>query len=118
LQDITEDKRRTESLAFQFKNLEDLLVQGETENNALKMDLETMTAQRNQLEADNKYMRESMNKQMAISEAVIDKLKNDLQRETTERKDAVELLRKSFTQIQDLMNSVQNLMGPSNGEKQ
>ncbi len=118
LQDITEDKRRTESLAFQFKNLEDLLVQGETENKALKIDLGAMTAQRDQLEADIKDVRESMNKQRAISEAVIDKLKNDLQRESTERKDAVELLRKSFTQIQDLMNSVQYLMGPSSSEDQ
>jgi hypothetical protein len=59
-----------------------------------------------------------MKKQVALRDAESEKLREDLQRETTERKEAVERLRKSFTQIQDLMNSVQSLMGPSGSEDQ
>jgi PAS domain S-box-containing protein len=116
LQDITKDRRRAQNHAFQLKNLEDLRVKGDAENDALKIDLERMTAQRNQLEAEIKEMQESMKKQMAIRDAMIEKLKSDLQQETSERNDAVELLRKSFTQIQDLMNSLPHLMGPSRNQ--
>jgi len=52
-----------------------------------------------------------MEEQMALRDAEIDKLKENLQREAAERKEAVERLRDSFSQIQDLMNSVQHLMG-------
>ena len=112
LQDITQDKCRVENLISLNKNLEDLLVQGEEKIDALKLDLERMTVQRNQLEAEIKDMQESMKKQekqMAIRDAKIGKLKNDLQRETKERKHTVKLLKKSFTQIQNLVNSAQYL---------
>ncbi len=118
LQDITDEKRRTESLALQLKDLEDLLVQEEAKNGALKMDLEKMTVQRNHLETEIKELQENGEKQTASRDAMIEKLKKDLLRETTERKDAVALLQKSFTQIQDLMNSVQHLMGPPSSEDQ
>lgn len=112
LQDITQDKLRTESLVSLNKNLEDLLVQGEEKIDALKLDLEKMTVQRNHLEAKIKDMQGSMKKQekqIAIRDAKIEKLKDDLQRETKERKDAAKLLKKSFTQIQNLVNSPQYL---------
>ena len=48
-------------------------------------------------------------KQIAIRDAKIEKLKDDLQRETKERKDAVKLMKKSVTQIQNLVNSAQYL---------
>ena len=108
LQDITQDKCRVENLISLSKNLEDLLVQGEEKIDALKLDLERMTVQRNQLEAEIKDMQESMKKQekqMAIRDAKIEKLKNDLQQKTKERKDAVKLLRKSFAQIEKVVNS-------------
>jgi PAS domain S-box-containing protein len=120
LQDITQDKRRAESLVSLNKNLEDLLVQGEEKIDALKLDLERMTVQRNQLEAEIKNMQESMKKQekkMAIRDAKIEKLKNDLQRETKEQKHAVKLLKKSFTQIQNLVNSAQYLTVLSRSEE-
>lgn len=112
LQDITQDKLRAESLVSLNKNLENLLVEGEEKIDALKLDLERMTVQRNHLEAKIKDMQESMKKQekqIAIRDAKIEKLKDDLQRETKERKDAVKLLKKSFTQIQNLVNSAQYL---------
>jgi chromosome segregation ATPase len=110
LQDITNDKHRAESLVSLNKNLEDLLVQGEEKIGALELDLKRMTVQRNQLEAEIKDMQESMKKhekQMAIRNAKIEKLKDDLQRETKERKGAVKLLKKSVRQIQNLVNSAQ-----------
>jgi PAS domain S-box-containing protein len=108
LQDITQDKCRVENLIFLNKNLEDLLVQGEEKIDALKLDLERMTVQRNQLEAEKKDMQKSMKKQekqMAIRDAKIEKLKNDLQQKTKERKEAVNLLRKSFAQIEKVVHS-------------
>jgi len=77
-----------------------------------------MTVERNQLQTEIKDMQVSMKKQMALRDAESEKLREDLQRETAERKEAVERLRKSFTQIQDLMNSVQSLMEPSSSEDQ
>jgi len=108
LQDITQDKCRAENLISLNKNLEDLLVQGEEKIDSLKLDLERITVQRNQLEAEIKDMQESMKKQekqMATRDAKIEKLKNDLQQKTKERKDAVKLLRKSFVQIEKVVNS-------------
>jgi PAS domain S-box-containing protein len=118
LQNITEDKSRAENHALRLKNLEELLAQREARTDTLKIDLERVTAQRNQLEAEFKGMEESLQKLIAQHVAEREKLKIELQRETTERKDAVELLRKSFTQIQDLMSSVQQVMGPSSREDQ
>ena len=108
LQDITQDKLRAESLVSLNKNLEDLLVQGEENIDALKLDLERITVQRNQLEAMIKDMQESMKKQekqMTIRDTKIEKLKKDLQQKTKELKDAVKLLRKSFAQIEKVVNS-------------
>ena len=81
--DITEDKRRTE-------NLENLLVQRESENKALIIDLEKIAVQRNQLEAEIKHMQEDMKKQMAIRGAERERVKNDLKQETVKRNDAGE----------------------------
>ena len=117
LRDITEDKRRDERYA-QLKNFEELFVQEKTKSDTLSMDLERMTAQRNQLQAEVEDMQEGMKKQMALRDADEEKLRKDLERETTERKEAVERLQTSFRQIQDLMSSVQSLMGPSNNEDQ
>jgi PAS domain S-box-containing protein len=118
LRDITEDKRREKQHASRLSNLEEEFIQEKTKSDELAMDLERMTVQRNQLQAEIKDMHESMKKQMALCDVEREKLKEDLQRETAERKEAVERLRKSFTQIQDLMNSVQSLMGPSDSEDQ
>lgn len=96
LQDITKDIRRTESLAYLIKNLEDMLLQSEATNNALKIDLERITARRN---------------------ADIEQLKKYLQRETIKRRSIVELLQKYFEQFRDLMNSAEHLTRPSNSEE-
>ena len=96
LQDITKDIRRTESLAYLIKNLEDMLLQSEATNNALKIDLERITARRN---------------------ADIEQLKKYLQRETIKRRNIVELLQKYFEQFRDLMNSAEHLTRPSNSEE-
>ena len=118
LRDITEDKRREEQHASRLRNLVELLDQEKTKSDALSMDLERMTVERNQLQDEIKDTQESMKKQVALRDAESETLREDLQRETAERKEAVERLRKSFTQIQDLMNSVQSLMGPSGNEDQ
>jgi PAS domain S-box-containing protein len=73
LQDITKDIRRTESLAYLIKNLEDMLLQSEAKNDALKIDLERITARRN---------------------ADIEQLRIYLQRETTKCRSIAELLQK------------------------
>jgi predicted RNase H-like nuclease (RuvC/YqgF family) len=105
-----------------IEQLEEQLLQEKTKSDALSMDLERNTAERNQLQAEIKEMQESMKEQesvkeqMALRDAERDKLKEDLERETAGRKEAVERLRNSFSQIQDLMNSVQHLMGPSSHE--
>jgi chromosome segregation ATPase len=110
----SEDLRKSEMMNRKvIEQLEGQLVQEKTKSDAFSMDLERMTAQRNQLQAEIKDMQESVAKQMALRDAEREKLREDLQREMAERKNAVELLQKSFTQIQDLMNSVQHLMGPS-----
>jgi PAS domain S-box-containing protein len=96
LQDITKDIRRTESLAYLIINLEDMLVQNEAINDALKIDLERITVRRN---------------------ADIEQLKKYLQRETTKRRGIVELLQKYFEQFRDLMNSAEHLTRPSNSEQ-
>jgi PAS domain S-box-containing protein len=118
LRDITEDKRREEQQASQLRSLAELRDQEKTKSDALSMDLERMTVERNQLQTEIKDMQVNMKKQTVLRDAEREKLREDLQRETAERKEAVERLRKSFTQIQDLMNSVQSLMGPSNSEDQ
>jgi PAS domain S-box-containing protein len=117
LRDITEDKRRDERYA-ELKNLEEVFVQEKTKSNTLSMDLERMTAQRNQLQAEIEDMQESMKKQMALRDADEEKLREELEREKAERKEAVERLQNSFRQIQDLMNSVKPLMERSDSEDQ
>ncbi len=65
LRDITEDKRRDERYA-QFKNFEELYIQEKTKSDTLSVELERMTAQRNQLQAEIEDMQERMKKQMAL----------------------------------------------------
>ncbi len=114
-----EELRKSETMNRKMiEQLEEQLDQEKTKSAALSMDLERMTAERNQLQSKNKDMQENIEKQIALRDAERDKMRADLQREMAERKDAVVLLQKSFTQIQDLMNSVQHLMGPSSGEDQ
>jgi chromosome segregation ATPase len=96
-----------------IEQLEEQLVQEKQKSDALSMDLQRTTAERNQLKNEFESLLESMKKQIALRDAEREKLQEDLQRETAERQEAVERLRKSFTQIQDLMNSVQSIMGPS-----
>ena len=82
----------------------------------LKADLERMTVQRDQLEAEVNDLQESTKKEMAIRDTEIDKLNNELQRETKERKATVDLLLNSFSQIQNLMNSVQHNVTHDKGQ--
>jgi PAS domain S-box-containing protein len=118
LRNITEDKRRDERYASHLKNLEELYVQEKTKNDVLSIDLEKMTAQRNQLQAEIENVKESMKKQVTLHDAERKKLRDNLEQAMAERKEAVEQLRKSFTQIQNLMNSVQSFMGRSGNEDQ
>jgi uncharacterized small protein (DUF1192 family) len=83
----------------------------------LKADLERMTAQRNQQEAEIKDMQENMRKEMAIRDNEIDRLKNELQRETAEQKATADLLLNSFSQIQNMMNSVKQNMSLSDSKE-
>jgi len=82
----------------------------------LKADLERMTVQRDQLEAEVNDLQESTKKEIAIRDTEIDKLNNELQRETKERKATVDLLLNSFSQIQNLMNSVQHNVTHDEGQ--
>ena len=100
-----------EEYVSQLRNLEEQYLQEKTKSDALSIDLERMTAERNRLQAEIKDMQVSIN-------AEREKLKEDLQRETTGRKEAIERLQNSFTQIQDLMNSVQHFMEQSSREDQ
>ncbi len=101
-----------------IEQLEEQLVQETMKSDALSTNLETMTAERNELRAEVQNLHESMRKQMDLHNAEREKLIENLKRETAERKEAVERLRNSFSQMQALMNSVQNLMGQSNHEDQ
>ena len=112
-----EELRKSETMNRKvIEQLEEQLVQEKTKNGALSMDLERSTAESKQLQAEIQDVQVSMKKQMALHDAEKEKLREDLQRETNERKEAVERLRTSFSQIQDLMSSVQHLMGPSSQE--
>ena len=112
ISELTQVLKRIETLSSQLKDVEEQLFQEMAKGDALSKDLERITAERNQLQADIKDMEENMREQMAIRDTKIDELQNEVQRETAERKDAVELLRKAFSQIQDLMHSAQHLMDP------
>ena len=101
-----------------IEQLEEQLAQEKAKSGTLSSDLGRMTAERNQLQGEMKAMHRSIATQMAIRDAEREKLQEDLQRETVEREEAVARLRKSFTQIQDLMNAVQGLMGPYDVEKE
>jgi PAS domain S-box-containing protein len=116
LQDITEDKRQAENQALQIKNLEDLLCQEKAINDTLRNDLNSMTAQLDQLEAESKEVQGNLKNEMALRDAEIENLKTALQQETKERKDTGELLRKSFYEIHCLINSAQHLMATSSTE--
>ncbi len=109
-ENFRESEARNRRVIEQF---EEQLAEEKKKSDALSMDLQRATAERNQLKIEFESVLESMNKQIALRDAEREKLQEDLQRETAERQEAVERLRKSFTQIQDLMNSVQSLMGPS-----
>jgi peptidoglycan hydrolase CwlO-like protein len=84
----------------------------------LKADLERMTAQRNQQEAEIKDMQENMKSELALRDAEIEKLKNELQWEATKRKATADLLLNSFSQIQNMMNSVKNNMSLPHSDEQ
>ena len=80
-----EELRRSEMMNRKvIEQLEEQLVQERTRNDALTTDLERMTTE------------------MTLREAEREKLREDLQRETAERKEAGELLRKFLNQLQDL----------------
>jgi chromosome segregation ATPase len=84
----------------------------------LKADLESTTAQRNQLEAEIKNLQDNMKKEMAIRDNEIDRLKHDFQRETAKRKATADLLLNSFSQIQNMINSVKDDMSIPHGDEQ
>jgi chromosome segregation ATPase len=108
-----EEMRKSEMINRNvIEQLEEQLVQEKTKSEALSMDLGRMTAERNQMQAELNDVKVSMNEQIALLEAEREKLKSDLMREMAQRKEAVALLKNSFTQMQDLMNSVQNVMKP------
>ncbi len=88
-----------------IEQLKEQLVQEKTKSDALSTDLEKITAKRNQLQAEIKDMQMSINKQMALRDAEREQLREDLQRETAERQEAGEMLRKFIIQIQDLTQS-------------
>jgi PAS domain S-box-containing protein len=111
LQDITEDKQRAENQALQIKNLEDLLSQEKAINDTLRNDLNSMNAQRNQLEAYNEDMQEYINKEIAARDNEIDRLNHAFRRETAVRKATADVLLNSFSQIENIMNSVKKNIG-------
>ncbi len=84
----------------------------------LKADLGRMTAQRDQLEAEIKDIQEDMKGQLAERDAEIEKLRIELQREEKERKATADLLLHSFSQIQNMMNSVKDNMSLSSSDEQ
>ncbi len=84
----------------------------------LKTDLGRMTAQRDQLEAEIKDIQQDMNGQLAARDAEIEKLRIELQREERERKATADLLLHSFSQIQNMMNSVKDNMSFSRSGEQ
>jgi hypothetical protein len=59
-----------------------------------------------------------MKKQFVLRDAERKKLREDLQRERKERKEVIEFMQNSLTEIQDWLNSVQHLIGPSSHEIQ
>ena len=88
-----------------IEQLQEQLVQEKTKSDAFSADLEKVTAKRNRLQTEIKDMQMSISKQIALRDAEREQLKEDLQRETAERKEAGELLRKFIIQIQDLTQS-------------
>jgi predicted RNase H-like nuclease (RuvC/YqgF family) len=88
-----------------IEQLQEQLVQEKTKSDALSTDLEKMTAKRNQLQTEIKDIQMSINTQMALRDAEREQLRAELQRETAERKESGELLRKFLIQIQDLTQS-------------
>ncbi len=94
------------------EQLKEQLFQEKAKNESLSIDLEKTITERDRLQTEILDAQARLEKQTALWDAEREKLKEDLQRETAERNEAVMRLRESFSQMQDLMNSVQSLMGP------
>ncbi len=84
----------------------------------LKAEVERINAERNQLVVDIKHLEENKNNEIALRDAEIDKLKNELQRETAERKATIDLIGDAFSQMQNMMNSVQQSITLPHTEEQ
>ncbi len=100
------------------EQLKEQLFQEKAKNESLSIDLEKTITERDRLQTEILDAQARLEKQTALWDAETEKLKEDLQLETAERNKAVKRLRESFSQMQDLMNSVQSLMGPSTSEIQ
>ncbi len=108
-QDITKEKRRTESLAFLIKSLENLVAQREKKSHALKINLERVTGQLNQRDAEFKELQEKATKEKYIFDDEIERLNDSLQRETIRRLNLLDLLQKFFVQFQDQIKLAKHL---------
>ncbi len=97
-----------------IEQLEEQLSQEKKKNDALSTDLEKMIAQHNRLQVELKHIQESTLRQMALRDAERDKLRENLEKEMAERKETVDMFKKSFTQMQDLINSAQSVIGLPN----
>ena len=83
----------------------------------LKVELECLIEQRNQLEAENRDVKEKMEKDLANRDTEIGRLKNELQRQITEQRATADLLLNSFSQMQNIMNSVKQNMSLSGSKE-
>jgi predicted RNase H-like nuclease (RuvC/YqgF family) len=103
---VAEESSKSETMnRMVIEQLQEQIVQEKTKNDTLSTDFENMTAKRNQLQTEIKNMQMSINMQMALRDAERAQLREDLQRETAERQEAGEMLRKFIIQIQDLTQS-------------
>jgi predicted RNase H-like nuclease (RuvC/YqgF family) len=110
-----EELRKSEMMNRKvIEQLEEQLSQEKKKSDALSMDLERMTDQRNRLQVEIRGMQESTVRQMALRDAERDRLRENLEKEMAERKETVDLFKKSFTHIQDLVNSAQSVIGLPN----
>ncbi len=94
-----------------IEQLEEQLVHEKKKSEALSMEFERMTTQRNRLQVEIKDLQDSTVKQIALRDVERDKMREDFERKLTVREEAVDRFKKSFTEIQDLMNSVQAITG-------
>ena len=110
-----EELRKSEMTNLKvIEQLEGQLSQEKKKNDALSTDLEKMIAQHNRLKVELRHIQESTVRQMALRDAERDKLRENLEKEMAERKETVDMFKKSFTQIQDLINSAQSVIGLPN----